>query len=149
MLEKWKNLSQGKKLLSIILIIIVLFVLMFVAGLVSDTNQTNQLESLVLPDDFKDNAHVTVSEHNIIGDKMKLYSYSSNSKYIGKENVNLYVSCYDESSDSSKSNCEVVEINGEKYLVEISYEKSETLAYCLDNLEKFNELNNATVIEDI
>ena len=47
--------------------------------------------------------------------------------------------------------CEIVEINGERYLVKVynlvDSQDAYFNKYCLDNIKEFNELNNAKIVE--
>ena len=154
-MDKWKNLTKTKKILYIVLICIAILVIYMIACSVTEFNQEKQLDSIILPNGFGDKS---ISHW---GSNTPLYLIAD---YEEDSEISLTVEFGSELPEgSSKISddqpfyqtrygvCEIVELNGETYIVKVSKvlgERSSNFTLsCVDILSEFNNLNNAKIID--
>jgi len=142
--NKHKNHWEGETLMKKILTIIALLILC--TGICFAAN----INDVKLPDGFnKQSDHVAKNDKY----ELSINKYSDDDKNILFENDKDYtvikgkISNYTDKGVKHQGCLEVVEINGEKTVVEILYDGLSNQDKCFEYLQEFNKINNLKPIE--
>ena len=144
---KWSEFNKTKKiLLSLVVIIILIFIVLIIAA-GNDYNGEQELTNLNLPSEFNGDKRISKSSSNspsalrVDSDKgiLKVEPGTDLPENVSKLSDDPYYR-------TIYGVYEIVEINGKTYTVSITNtqrsQNSTFYAYCVDNLNEFNKLNN-------